>query len=182
MHRLLRAIKNQIRNRQGYSLTELLMVILILGLIAASIGGGVTAVRDAYEKVTLRANAETILSTTVTAMRDELAYAEKIDSGDNPAFYSGNSHTYIRYINSGNTDGIKIQYYTGSEEDHIESGEPVLLLSEKAMGGKLYTVFTDYTYDSSRKIFTVTGLKAIEKSTGKEILSIDDLSVSAING
>lgn len=62
-------------NRKGFSLTELLAAVLILSMVSAVVVGGIPVAKNAYEKVTVAANAQVMLSTTISALRNELCTA-----------------------------------------------------------------------------------------------------------
>lgn len=64
------------RRDAGFSLMELMVTVLLVSLLALTIGGGVTVVQRACRAVTLWANAQTLLSSTITAMQEKLRYAD----------------------------------------------------------------------------------------------------------
>lgn len=68
----------KIKSQQGFSLSEMLLAVLIVALTMGFIGGGITVIKDAYFKITLRAEAQTLLSTTVAAISFELRSADEI--------------------------------------------------------------------------------------------------------
>ncbi|WP_130836549.1 PulJ/GspJ family protein [Lachnoclostridium sp. Marseille-P6806] len=72
----MRADKKTERRDAGFSLMELMVTVLLVSLLALTVGGGVTVVQRAYRAVTLRANAQTLLSSTITAMQEKLRYAD----------------------------------------------------------------------------------------------------------
>lgn len=67
--------KRKLNSKRGFSLAETLMAILILLMVSTIVATGMPAARDAYQKVVLTANAQTLLSTAVNALRDEIGTA-----------------------------------------------------------------------------------------------------------
>ena len=65
----------KLNNSKAFTLSELLAVVLILSLIMTTLAGGLTVVRTAYEKITLKAESATLMSTVITKVTDELRFA-----------------------------------------------------------------------------------------------------------
>ena len=60
------------QNRKGFTLTETLMAVLILVLASVVMVTGITAAIRAYQNMVDKANAQTLLSTTMTELRQVL--------------------------------------------------------------------------------------------------------------
>ena len=95
---------HKLNKRQGFSLTEMLATVLIMGFVGIVITTGAATVQRVYRKVVAHANAQTALTTTITLMKDQLAFAdpESIgnDSGTGANFE--NSQTIVfQNLNSG---------------------------------------------------------------------------------
>ena len=56
----------KLKSDQGFTLVEMVLALFILSLIVTVIGGGVTVVKSAYEKITLQAEAQVLVSTLVS--------------------------------------------------------------------------------------------------------------------
>lgn len=63
----------------GFTLTELMATMVILLLVAGIVAAGIPAAARAYVKVVDAANAQVLLSTTMTVLRDELGQATKVN-------------------------------------------------------------------------------------------------------
>lgn len=99
-HKLL----HKLNNRRGFSLTEMLATVLIMGFVGIIITTGAATVQRVYRKVVAHANAQTALTTTITLMKDQLAFAdpESIGDGSETGTGFGNSQTIVfRNLNSG---------------------------------------------------------------------------------
>lgn len=71
-------MKKKLKSQQGFSLSEMMLAVLIIALTMGFIGGGITVVKDAYLRITLRAEAQTLMSTAVSAISVELRNADEI--------------------------------------------------------------------------------------------------------
>ena len=95
---------HKLNNRRGFSLTEMLATVLIMGFVGIIITTGAATVQRVYRKVVAHANAQTALTTTITLMKDQLAFADPESIGDDSGTgtFSGVSQT-IRFqnLNSG---------------------------------------------------------------------------------
>lgn len=95
---------HKLNNRRGFSLTEMLATVLIMGFVGIIITTGATTVQRVYRKVVAHANAQTALTTTITLMKDQLAFAdpESIGDGSGTGAAFGNSQTIVfKNLNSG---------------------------------------------------------------------------------
>lgn len=140
----------KLKDIRGYSLSEMLMVTLIVALVAAVLGGGVMVVKDAYQRITLKAEAQTLLSTTITELTDEFRFAEYIENNDPtaPDFVSGNLGYRISFENgSGNQGekGIMIKTAAGDRQ----------LLADGVMTSSLVPQI-EYSYDEENNLFVAT--------------------------
>ena len=156
MKHIMKPVKNRRRGEQGFTLAETLMAVLILLMVSAVVAAGVPAAANALSKTVAASNAQVLLSTTITALRDELSMADIPDQG---------AGTSIAYTNSmGNASTIS------SEENAEENGIYLrvtaygadsnsnrrLLVSQEAATSDLYATFDSIV--CSNGVVTVTGL------------------------
>ena len=95
---------HKLNKRQGFSLTEMLATVLIMGFVGIIITTGAATVQRVYRKVVAHANAQTALTTTITLMKDQLAFADPKSIGDASVTGEGfgNSQTIVfKNLNSG---------------------------------------------------------------------------------
>ena len=95
---------HKLNKRHGFSLTEMLATVLIMGFVGIIITTGAATVQRVYRKVVAHANAQTALTTTITLMKDQLAFAdpESVGNGSETGTGFGNSQTIIfKNLNSG---------------------------------------------------------------------------------
>lgn len=75
---LKKTILNTIKQNKGFSLAELLMVLMIILLTSSVVAAGIPVALRAYHKVVNTANAQVALSTVVTNIRTELGTSRDV--------------------------------------------------------------------------------------------------------
>ncbi len=183
---------HKLNKRQGFSLTEMLATVLIMGFVGIIITTGAATVQRVYRKVVAHANAQTALTTTITLMKDQLAFADSESitvSGTTISFQNLNSgeQTITLHPGTAATDpnaaadgtngaddgttgtgtanrGFTLTYATGSG-----SSTTLPLLSDSAITSDLCVCFDGYTsgfsWDPATKVITVTNLVAKDTRT-----------------
>ena len=171
---------HKLNKRQGFSLTEMLATVLIMGFVGIIITTGAATVQRVYRKVVAHANAQTALTTTITLMKDQLAFAdpESIGNGSETGTVLGNSQTIVfKNLNSGeqtitlNPDtanrGFTLTYTAGNGTGTSSTTLP--LLSDSAITSDLCVCFdgTDsgFSWDPATQVITVTNLVAKDTRT-----------------
>lgn len=115
---------HKLNNRRGFSLTEMLATVLIMGFVGIIITTGAATVQRVYRKVVAHANAQTALTTTITLMKDQLAFAdpESIGDGSGTGAFSGVSQTIsFQNLNSGEQT-ITLNPGTATIDPNIAAG------------------------------------------------------------
>lgn len=145
-----------INNKKGFSLSELLMVVLILSLLVIIIGSGMGVVKDAYEKVTLKAEAQTLMATTIEKVRDEFRFAREIQANQviqgtitATTFISGNNGLKVYFVNDEANMGITMVTATG------ETKQSAPVVTDRTMTNDL-TTSIKYTYSKDEHLITAT--------------------------
>lgn len=173
--------KSGIRNRKGFTLAETLLAVLILLMVSQIVAAGIPVAKDAYEKVVLTSNAEVLLSTAVTVLRNELGTAREIKAAD--------SRTEITYLNAdrgsmakigieGN-DGVKLHRYYPVDSVGKDSG-PEPLITKRRATADLYVTFEEVGYDPEKNVVTFTNLSVCRESGKKDLAVRDSLSIYVI--
>jgi prepilin-type N-terminal cleavage/methylation domain-containing protein len=107
---------HKLRAQQGFSMTELLVTLVLVGLITTAVAGGISMVARSYTRVVDRADAEQLLATTLNKMQDELGFARvdletpKPDASGNWSFISGISGLRVRFALGTGADAAKGAY------------------------------------------------------------------------
>ena len=74
-------LKQKLRGKAGFTLTELLLAVAILGILFATIVVGVNAAAKVYRRSVAFSDAQTLTSTLSEALSNELRYARNIKAG-----------------------------------------------------------------------------------------------------
>ena len=115
-------MRRKLRSQKGFTLTEALVAVAILGLIGVALAAGIPTAVRVYRSVTLNAEANVLCSTLSTAIADELRFAERIaEKGDTVQFQSAtfgpNACFYVNengHIQIGEQDLLSVKAYTGN--------------------------------------------------------------------
>ena len=78
----------KLNQKAGFTLAETLVTILILLMVSSIVAGGIPAATNAYYKAVDGANAQVLLSTAATALRDELGTARDITVSGAPGIWT----------------------------------------------------------------------------------------------
>ena len=163
---------HKLNNRRGFSLTEMLATVLIMGFVGIIITTGAATVQRVYRKVVAHANAQTALTTTITLMKDQLAFADPESitvSGTTISFQNLNSGEQMITLNPGTANrGFTLTYSAAGTGTGTNTTLP--LLSDSAITSDLCVCFdTDgssgFSWDPAAKVITVTNLVAKDTRT-----------------
>lgn len=133
----MKAVK-KLKSRRGFSLAETLMAVLILLLVSTIVANGVPVAKNAYEKVVLSANAQTLLSSAVSALRDEVGTAWDVRVEDKTTLASG---SYLTYYSA--ATGARTKLCVGSASIGDATVNTILVqdnYSESLLGSTGFTV------------------------------------------
>ena len=84
--------RKKLQGRGGFTLAETLLAVLILLLVSSIVASGIPVAKNAYEKVVLGSNAQLLLSTTVSALRNEIGTARETAVEDGcVTYFSGDT-------------------------------------------------------------------------------------------
>ena len=120
--RLIREMRRKLHNTNGFTLSETLMTVVLIGLITMAMAGGIVAAKNVYQRISLRADAQTLLATTVSAVTEDLSSVSSCDALQS----SGSSQQTVTLIqDDGNpvesnaffyaeSRGYRMQYRNGS--------------------------------------------------------------------
>lgn len=101
----------KLKSKSGFTLAETLLAVLILLLVSTIVANGIPVVRNVYNNVIVGANAQVLLSTAVTALRNELGTARDIAvSGTNIIYYKSSVGAYSK-LSVDATNGIQLLDY-----------------------------------------------------------------------
>lgn len=108
--RIHRRLRDKIHSEEGFTLSETLMTVVLIGLITMAMAGGIVAAKNVYQRISLRADAQTLLATTVSAVTEDLSSVSSCDALQS----SGSSQTEAVLIQEGTPVGSNAFFYTES--------------------------------------------------------------------
>lgn len=191
-------MKRKLQSRGGFSLAEMLLATLILLLVATIMTTGIPAAKTAYEKVILGSNAQLLLSTTVTALRDELGTAWEVavnDAGTEVTYSSANTgtksvislknNTIYRQGFARETTDVKDVIFGKKLSDGTYGRDDVTLISGAASTSDLFVTYDSVSNAPDPGIVTFNNLRVCRKSDPNAVcaeLSQLDVRVVAMAG
>lgn len=95
--RIHRRLRDKIHSEEGFTLSETLMTVVLIGLITMAMAGGIVAAKNVYQRISLRADAQTLLATTVSAVTEDLSSVSSCDALQS----SGSSQQAVTLIEKG---------------------------------------------------------------------------------
>ena len=144
-------IKNKIAEKTGFSLTELLTTTLILSLVTATIASSIPGAIRAYRTVVDVANANILLTSTITKLRYELTGASEIKVYNNGKTDDRNKANTVDYTNgkgvlcriefvesNDKSKGIYYYEFKGADRTKPDPSGGYLLVSQEAASKKMY--------------------------------------------
>ncbi len=161
-------LKRKCGNRAGFTLAETLLAVLILLLVSVIVATGIPVAKNAYEKVVLGANAQVLLSTTISALRDELGFARNpVVEADSVTITYYNAETGIKSQIAKDGDGkIVLKRAKGT----MATMDPRPLVSDAAATGDLYATYTGVAYSGGCVQFT--GLRVCRKDSDVDLTGL----------
>ena len=169
--------RNGIKTRSGFTLMETLIVMLILLMVSSVVATGLPVAVNVLDTVVETSNAQLLLSTTMTALRDELSMARDIKIVDATTIVYTNSSglkskIYLAENITGKTDGIYLTQYTDISSSEDNAKTELLVSKEASNKGRkddkpvLHVTYSEVKFDSNTNVVTFTGLAVMRN--GKE--------------
>lgn len=168
------------KSRAGFTLAETLICVLILLMVSAIVGAAIPTAANVYKNTVDAANAQVLLSTTMTALRDEFSTAKQVQwtSGTNTVtIYNGKGVREITAYGEEDTrpdgataPGVWVRSDKKYDPDNpgapVEFNEPALLISAIAATSNMYVVFTIDSV-SSHGVITLKDIQVFKSLDGK---------------
>lgn len=84
-------MKKKLRSRRGFTLTEMIFTVLLLGIMSLSVAVGVSSSLNVYRESTLLSDAEVLCDTLTEVVMDELRFATNINGAKDPPTYENST-------------------------------------------------------------------------------------------
>ncbi|MBR2677672.1 MAG: hypothetical protein IKE28_12305 [Solobacterium sp.] len=170
-------IINKFKDKAGSSLVETLATVVLLGIMGIALVTGIATIQNTYKKIVRKANEQTILSTTLIEMRNEIRKSVDYDAG---RFQSRDGYWFsFREAGTGEK-GIYIDYYMTKDATTPIQKRPVV---SEANGdvSKVYSSFGDGggVKKESDGLFVIEKLQVGEAGS-TNVTKIDSYYVSQI--
>lgn len=183
---------SKLKDRHGVTLTEMLATLLIMLLVTSIAATGIPAAKAAYDRAVDAANAQVLLSMTVTELRKELGLASGVPDG-----YAGTELTYTSGTNGGQSrilvmededslERIYIQEMRELKKDDdsaVMDPRPLVSIGSDDKTKKLHVVFGQEGGDApvsySDGVFTIRNLQVMKDA--QVLAKLDELTIRTIN-
>ena len=166
--------------KAGFTLAETLLAMMLLLIVAALLAQGVPLAFNAYKKVDQAANANMLLSTTMTELRDKLAFSDDIVISENViTFTSSTGREYSLGYNA-DKEGLYLEDRTSSEYNPGEVNDSRLLVSDAAAAKELYAYFTKVEKNAAGTVLTFENLGVYSKTDPEQAypyIKVDEFDV-----
>jgi prepilin-type N-terminal cleavage/methylation domain-containing protein len=93
----------KLKSKKGMSLAETLVTVAIFSIVLVAVTAGSTTAYRVYKRVSLKADAETLLSTTILAVSDDLYYASEVEPATDSDGFTTVSYFYNEKLNYNET-------------------------------------------------------------------------------
>ena len=170
----------KLRSGKGFSIAEALVAVLILLLVSGVVAAGIPAAGRAYDNVVQVSNAEVLLSTSMSALRNELGMAKDIEVNGNAVDYYNEGFATKSKLNIADNEGIMYQRYAADEIIGNKGGEPVRLVSEKTSGDNLIVTYDSVTHDTDNNVIVFNGLVVKKQSNNQNLTKPRDFSIRVL--
>jgi len=173
------------RNNAGFTLAETLMAMLIMLMVTAIVAAGIPVARNAYEGVVLASNSELLLSTTLSALRNELGTAKNIeckDGGKEIRYYNPSAKiTSCIFLNDEKaTEGIQFQRYAAADILGNKGAEGNRLVTWAASNKNLYVTYRSASFSNGIVTFTDISVN-MEDGSRTDLATRDSYSIRVLS-
>ena len=135
----------------GFTLTELLVAMLILSMTVLCIGGGIVVAKTSYDTISRKSESQLLLSTAILTINRELRAATNIkDSSGTISFFQQERGYPISMSNSQDTDTT---IYISAIQD--ENMTKIPLVNEKMNSNSLVLQMKDLKFENNVFSYTV---------------------------
>ncbi len=164
----------KLNSSNGFTLTEMLTSIIIMSLVGLMVTAGIVTAVRVYNDVTEYANAQVLLTNTLTLLNDSLIYADP-----DTVHTNGTKSVTFTHVQSGNVKIMADNSETGKNGICISYGDSTekMPLVAYASNEEMYTDW-EVSTSSDGKVFTIS---LFVKKGNEDIIKIDNCRIETIN-
>lgn len=155
------------RGVAGFTLTEMLVTILIMVLASTLLATGVPVAVDTYQKTVNSANAQVALSTTLTVLRSEYGTSTQITLVDGKVYYRTEEGIWATIRNPVDENEAR-----GLVKEYVDAGDSDEPVPSKSLG--VYPLMPDATLMGAR-VQLYLGCESITAAGG--VVTVEDVAV-----
>lgn len=159
-------VLKKLKNKKGFSLSELLVTVVLLSLLSALLATGTGMAIKSYPIVTDESNAQVLASTCASMLRNELSNAREVSL----------SESGVLSYKKGDSNTISTLKVSDGQIMLSELGEEKPLVSDVTATNDLYPCYESIEYADSQ--FKVHHLEVKKKGEDKVLSSIDLLVIN----
>ena len=175
--------RKKLKSKAGFTMAEMLVAILILLMASSIMVAGIPAAKNAYEGVVEVSNAELLLSTTISTLRNELGTAKDLgaEGSDAIVYYNENREAFSKIFigpykyDDTNTTVNTIMFQRYASADLNKESGTVRLISKEASTDHLYATYDSLDWDEEKGVITIEGL-SVDKPGKTGIAGRDSVS------
>ncbi len=141
----------------GASLSETLVTVLLLSIVLSAMVAGIPAVMSAYRNVRLKADAQTLLATAVSAVTEEVRWADDVtfDNGTYE-FYSSRQNARVKLVNGSYGTSVAGLSASGIFIQTVDGTSSRQLLTQKTQTLGLYASIQPIQSDNHCVNYTIS--------------------------
>lgn len=163
-------------HNMGFSLTEMLVTLLILALASTLMATGIPVAIDTYNKTVNSANAQIALSTTITVLRGELGSSTQVVANETDGkllYYRCSEGVWAKIENPIDEGGKGLVKSFYSEDPSTKEFQPI----SNGDGPIAYPLVSDKAITDSLRV----SMDSIKKDSGTNSIEIKELCVTELN-
>ena len=143
---------SKLKSKNGTSLLELLATVAIMSLMGIAAITGIQAIQRASDKIIRKSNEETLLATTLTAMKDSIRFSTDFDATTG-RFHSSEGPWFAFHNED---DGIYIDYFKSKDATNPTTSIPVISSANGAIS-RIHSSF-DSISEESEGLYKISNL------------------------
>lgn len=162
------------RSTSGFTLVEILLALAITVVFTAIVCAGIPAAWRTYTDSVDASNAQVLLSTTTTTLRNELNRATNVDDaashGARIAFDTGEGYRVTLDGSKNGIEKVTAAYTVDGDGERVPgaSSSPTYLLADATRTESLGITFASISFDKEHGVFSISGL---EVKRGNDVIA-----------